>query len=147
MRKPCDVQMVAQRVCDIIRHFAIQSQKGHTEQCLVSETLLKLGMPAKLRGSKYLQQAVYMLQTDPAQLYTKELYPALGKIFEVDGKRVERCIRNAIHTTWRKCDENIWSQYFVTGNDGHVIRPTNAEFISRLSGIVLAEQQKRNLHG
>ena len=140
MRKPCEVAAVAQHVEALIAHAAARSAAHSAEHCPVTELLLKLGVPAKLKGSKYLQRAVSLMLEDPEQLVTKELYPAVGREYGVDGRRVERCIRNAIHIAWQRCDGHVWGQYFLMDAGGNVLRPTNAEFISRLTDIISAER-------
>ena len=133
MLKPCPAALVAQRAEELAAYYAAAASISGGQHCPVSELLLKLGIPAKLRGSKYLQRAITLMLDDPEQAVTKELYPAVGQAFGVDGKRVERCIRNAIHTTWQHCDQAVWKQHFPADASGYIQRPTNAEFISRLA--------------
>jgi hypothetical protein len=46
---------------------------------------------------------------------------------------VERSVRSAVATAWDHCDLRIWQLYFPTDDRGHIPRPTNAAFISRLA--------------
>ena len=136
MLKPCDASTVAQRVQELIWFYDSAATAQCPELCPVSDLLLRLGVSAKLRGCKYLQCAINLMLKDSEQMVTKELYPAVGQVFGVDGKRVERCIRNAIHTTWQKCDGRVWGKYFRTDGEGRILRPTNAEFISRMADCI-----------
>lgn len=128
MIKPCHVPSVADRIRELISH-----RMQHSDP---SQLLLAMGIPARLRGSKYLREAIALMLADPAQSVTKELYPAVGAMYGVSGNRVERCIRNAVHSTWEKSDGRLWQQYFPADENNRVNRPTNSQFISRLLQIM-----------
>lgn len=98
----------------------------------IDRVLLRLGLSRKLSGSRYLTHAIRYFSRNPAQMLTKELYGAVGQHFHASAAQVERSIRTAISRAWENRDERVWQRYFPTGADGHVRRPTNGEFISRL---------------
>lgn len=129
LRKPCAASAAAERVEDLLHRCRWEDT---VSQRRLLELLLSLGIPGKLRGCKYLREAICLMHRDPSQYITKQIYPAVGKRFGVDGFRVERCIRNAIHVGWESGDMAAWQKYFHAGT-----RPTNGEFIARLAELDL----------
>lgn len=129
MIKPCDVTQMAARAKDMLRYrFGLSSTECSEEEAYAHAR--RLGIAAHLKGSRYVREALRMLQLDPTQQITKELYPAIGAVFHVSAQRVERCMRTAIQTAWENRDERIWQIYFGTDASGHVPRPTNARFLA-----------------
>jgi CheY-like chemotaxis protein len=127
LRKPCSAEIAGERVEELLHRSRWEDTLS---QRALTELLLSFGIPGKLRGCKYLREAICMMHRDPSQYITKQLYPAVGKQFGVDGLRVERCIRNAIHVGWESGDTAAWEKYFHG-------RPTNGEFIVRLAQLNL----------
>lgn len=140
MRKPCDVPATAARIGDLSRHLrpplvTLPDPKNH-----VSNLLLSLGFPTKLRGYVYLREAIFLMAKNPDQPITKELYPSVGAICGCKGTHVERSIRSAIETAWKQRDNRVWQLYFRPGPDGVISRPSNAAFISRLADALRLNQ-------
>lgn len=104
-------------------------------QYVVVVLLLELGISTKYDGYEYLKQAIIFYYKDPTQQVTKELYPAVAKQFggRVTGIHVEAAIRGTIKQAWAKRDNNIWGRYFPTDLDGNIKKPTNTDFISRIT--------------
>jgi two-component system response regulator (stage 0 sporulation protein A) len=91
----------------------------------VTDTLREVGMPAHVRGYHYIREAIVMTvdHMKPLTSITKELYPAVAKVYNTTPSRVERAIRHAIEITWaRGADKNAF-RYIKN-------KPTNAEFIA-----------------
>ena len=78
-------------------------------------------------------EAILILAQDPEQTVTKELYPAVAARCGCASINVERAIRSAIESAWKKRDERVWQQYFPPAGDGACRRPTNAEFLNRIA--------------
>ena len=133
MVKPCDVRATVARIGDLSRRLNPPAVTRPNLQTAVSTVLLLLGIPTKLNGYGYLREAIPLMAQDPEQSVTKELYPAVAKLFHCESKNVERSIRSAISAAWSRRDERIWRQFFSPDASGEVPRPTNAEFISRLA--------------
>lgn len=132
MMKPCDIPATVDRIGDLSQQLLPQVTHPDANTC-ISNLLLSLGIPTKLRGYAYLREAIPLLEKDPRQSFTKELYPAVSRLCGCEPGNVERSIRSAIHTAWNRRDDRIWKLYFPPGADGIIPRPTNAEFISRLA--------------
>lgn len=97
--------------------------------------LLELGIPTKRIGFAYLKNAIVLFVTEPAQMVTKGIYPAIGKMYESrPGQlQIEQAIRSAIHEAWIDRDERLWRLYFPADQNGYVKKPSNAEFISGIA--------------
>ena len=135
MRKPCDIPATAARIGDLSRHIP---------QTQVTNLLLSLNIPSKLRGYAYLREAIPRMMKNPDQPITKVLYPAVGAVFGCKGTHVERSIRSAIDTAWKQRDDRVWQRYFRVGSDGVIPRPSNAAFISRLADALRLNQDAGN---
>ena len=144
MRKPCDIPATAARIGDLSRHIRAPLVTPPDPQTQVTNLLLSLNIPSKLRGYAYLREAIPRMMKDPDQPITKVLYPAVGAVFGCKGTHVERSIRSAIDTAWKQRDDRVWQRYFRVGSDGVIPRPSNAAFISRLADALRLNQDAGN---
>ena len=133
MVKPCDIRATVARIGDLTGRIRQPVPTRPEPRTDVSNLLLTLGIPVKLRGYAYLREAVLLMAAKPGQSITKELYPAVAEQCGAAPIHVERSIRSAIAAAWERRDEQIWRIYFSPGPDGCLTRPTNAEFICRLA--------------
>lgn len=133
MRKPCDVRATVARIGDLSQRLKQPLFTRPDPRTAVSNLLLTLGVPTKLRGYSYLREAVLERMRDPAQSVTKELYPTVAALCCATPVQVERSIRSAIAAAWTRRDEQLWRLYFQPDPNGQMPRPTNAAFISRLA--------------
>lgn len=132
LTKPCTMESMVCRAKELLRYRFCMDMQDCPEEEKAYAHARRLGVAGKLKGGKYLRTALQMLERNPNQQITKELYPAVGAIFHVSAGRVERCIRNAIHLAWERRDDRIWRMYFAADASGQIPRPTNAQFMSRL---------------
>lgn len=133
MVKPCDVRATVARLGDLTQRLRQPLFAQPDPRTAVSNLLLTLGIPTKLRGYAYLREAVLERMRDPAQSVTKELYPCVAALCCATPIQVERSIRSAIAAAWTRRDDQLWRLYFQPDADGSLPRPTNAAFISRLA--------------
>ena len=133
IRKPCDIRATVARIQDLSQRTrpTVFCQSGSRYH--VSNLLLSLGVPPKRDGYHYLREAIPIMAKNPTLSVTKELYPAVGALYHIDGNNVERSIRSAIHAAWQHRDDRVWQCYFPPDSTGHIPRPTNAAFILRLA--------------
>jgi len=101
----------------------------------IKEMLRCLGVPAHLRGYRYLITAIMaVLRNDRLmECVTKELYPYVAETHDSTSTRVERALRHAIEVAWAR--GNIEEQerlfgYTVSLSKG---KPTNSEFIAMIA--------------
>lgn len=136
MVKPCDVYATAARIADLQQHLQPSAVSRPDLRTVVSNLLLTLNVPTKLKGYACLREAILESVRDPSQQVTKELYPKVAKICDGNAVQVERSIRSAIAAAWERRDEQLWRMYFRPNQQGHLERPTNAAFISGLAARV-----------
>lgn len=133
MMKPCDIKATVARIGDLTQRIKSPAVAPADNKTRITNTLLTLGVPTKLRGYAYVREAVEVMAERPGLSITKELYPTVGQRCDASAENVERSIRGAIASAWKNRDEQVWRMYFG-GNAGQPLRrPTNAAFISRLA--------------
>lgn len=137
MLKPCLISAITARLSDLSQRLQQPVTPYPDLRAQLSSTLLRLGIPTKLRGYSYLREAVLLMAQDPAQSVTKELYPAVGTQFGATAMQVERSIRSAVQAAWEHCDIQVWQAYFPPDETGLIPRPTNAGMITRLADVLL----------
>jgi two-component system response regulator (stage 0 sporulation protein A) len=133
MVKPCDPAAVAARVADMTQQIRLPEFTHPEPRTQVSNMLLSLGVPTKLRGYGYLREAVLLMAKRPAQSITKELYPAVAASCGATAAQIERSIRSAVKNSWQRQDDTTWQMYFPTGDAGNHRSPTNSEMITCLA--------------
>ena len=141
MVKPCDVRATVARLGDLTQRLKQPLFRQPDPRTAVSNLLLTLGVPTKLRGYAYLREAVLEHIRDSSQSVTKELYPTVAALCCATPIQVERSIRSAVAAAWTRRDEQIWRLYFQPEPDGFLARPTNAAFISRLADSVALQMR------
>lgn len=96
--------------------------------------LIELGVPTECDGFQYLLQAIVLFYESPTKAMVKGIYSDVSKLYlpAVGVTQIEQTIRNAIRSAWINRDEEIWSCYFQVDHNGMVLKPSNAEFISRI---------------
>lgn len=78
----------------------------------IENVLLKIGIPASLKGFKYIIDAVMIIDEFGLRSVTKNLYPDVAKINGTTASRVERAIRHALELTRsRKGDPEVINHY------------------------------------
>ena len=145
MRKPCDITATAARIADLSQRLRPPLVTQPDPRTHVSNLLISLGIPTKLRGYAYLREAVLLMTKKPDQSITKELYPAVAALCGCRCTHVERSIRSAIETAWMHRDDRLWQLYFHPAPDGIIPRPSNAAFISRLADALRLNQDSSEM--
>lgn len=107
----------------------------------VRRILLDLGVPEHILGHGYLVTAICAAVRKPELLRAihKGLYALVAEAYNATPPRVERAIRHAIETAWERCDYDVLIGYFGNTIDPDKAKPTNGEFIARVSNIVRGE--------
>ena len=115
-----------------------KSAGGQDPEDILRQILLELGAPDHLLGHPYVIQGVLLVIHD--QMYinniTFGLYPQLAARFDTTAARVERAIRHLIEVTWSRGDMEVLMRYFGNTVSPDKGKPTNGEFIARLSNVV-----------
>lgn len=102
---------------------------------MISKILIKLGIPANIKGYRYTREALKLVINDPEIMnsVTKVLYPKVAEIFDTTPSRVERAIRHSIEVSVERGDKKLLDKYFTYSSDVSKKKPTNSEFIAGLA--------------
>ena len=136
--KPCNLQMVAERVMEIVAAERADKKPFRQEaqvEALVTSIIHEIGVPAHVKGYQYLREAILIAvdDMDVINAITKVLYPQVAKTFSTTPSRVERAIRHAIELAWDRGDLETLQKFFgytVSNTKG---KPTNSEFIALIA--------------
>ncbi len=126
MLKPFGINFLIERIRDLIHTTSDYDKVQRNTEMEVTEIIHKLGIPAHIKGYKYIREAVIASYEDPTLLenVTKCLYPSVAQKFSVSISSVERAIRHAIEVTWNNGNYSMLTAYY--GNK----KPTNSNFIA-----------------
>lgn len=140
MMKPCEPEAVCARLQDLAKCSRPDPVVQPDVRATVSNVLLALRIPTKLRGYVCAREAILYLMRSPGMSVTKELYPAVAALCDGTPAQVERAIRGAIQAGWTQGTGEAWEQFFTRRADGTIHRPSNAEFLSRIADFLSVEQ-------
>lgn len=132
MLRPCQIPAVVSRLRDLSSCLNPPELKQPDLKTHVTNLLLTLGVPTRLKGYCQVREAIVIMAKKPDMTITKELYPAVAEICGGDRDHVERTIRSAIAVAWKKRDPQVWQLYFPPEPDGICKRPSNGTFITRM---------------
>lgn len=98
----------------------------------ISVLLSRMGISASIKGYHFIRRAVMMAVEDQDVLVgiTKGLYPDIAKMYKTTASKVERAIRHAIESAWKKNGPQV---YFEVAGYLPAEKPTNGQFIAALS--------------
>lgn len=151
--KPFEVSALASRILLNTGRTKQQSMKmpgaaqaaSLEEEDMVTDMLRMIGVPAHIKGYRFLRDSIMMVINDPTLInaVTKVLYPDIAYEHATTASRVERAIRHAIEVAWDRGDIEILNYYF--GSTVHSLRgkPTNSEFIAMLADRVNLAQKRK----
>lgn len=129
---PYDGTVLVEKICKML---ALECEETKPEADLklhISERLMEIGIPVRLKGYRYLVTAIEKVVEDESLLegITKILYPDVAKLHNSTPQRVEKAIRHAIEVAWgRDLGDDIKKEFNYFGKP----RPTNSEFIASVS--------------
>ena len=121
-----------------------KSPTGRDPEDILRQILLELGAPDHLLGHSYVIQAVLLVLHDRMYInnITFALYPQLAARFDTTAARVERAIRHLVEVTWDRGDLDVLMHYFGNTVSPQKGKPTNGEFIARLTNVVKQRMKK-----
>ena len=125
---------------DILKLF-FNAKKTQSKQLevYVTEILKDLGIPANIKGYRYIRRAIIIAHEKPSVSITKELYPSIAREFETTASRVERAIRHAIDVSWVRGNSDTINEIFGRSISGDKGKPTNSEFILQIADKIYLE--------
>ncbi len=145
--KPFDLEELENRILssfDKIDSGRIIDFNDNKEEMVITKLLHDLGMPSNIKGYHYIRDAVNYVYKDSSLIgaVTKQLYPMIGKKYDVSVTRVERAIRHAIEVSWNRADWDLMEEIFGHSVDIDRAKPTNSEFIVTLADKLKLERVK-----
>lgn len=116
----------------------MQNENDMNIEQMVSYMMLDMGVPAHLKGYRYVRSAVLIAEEDMKVVgsVTKLLYPEIAKQYNTTDCKVERAIRNAIEISWERGNKETFERLFgycVQSGQG---RPTNSEYIAAIADTI-----------
>ncbi|WP_317855859.1 sporulation initiation factor Spo0A C-terminal domain-containing protein [Chakrabartyella piscis] len=98
----------------------------------ISKFLNRMGISASIKGYHFIRQAILITVRDEEALIgiTKGLYPDIAKTYNTTANKVERAIRHAIESAWRKDGKMV---YFEAVDYMAEEKPTNGQFIGAMT--------------
>ncbi len=147
MIKPIQGDLLIERICQLAESKNIWStekeepvfeieesatQKVNSLEAEISTILNSMGIQASIKGYHFIRQAVMMAVEDREVLagITKGLYPDLAKMYHTTASKVERAIRHAIESAWKKNGQEVYLE--ISGYQMED-KPTNGQFIAALT--------------
>ena len=147
--KPVDAEILAERLAELTlgdgaEIVSIRKRGGPDIEITVSEIMHELGVPAHIKGYRYLRCAIVLSVEDPKMMssVTKVLYPTIAERFDTTASRVERAIRHAIEVAWDRGDVETLQKFFGYTVSGIKGKPTNSEFIAMIADHLSLRQKQ-----
>ena len=116
-------------------------QKMKKVECKVSDIFVTMGIPANIKGYRFLREAVMLSVEQPSIInyITKKLYPTIAQRHDTTPSKVERAIRHAIEVGWNRGRLDRINEIFNVKAFEVKERPTNGEFIALVADKMLLE--------
>lgn len=145
MAKPIQGELLLERIYQLLeREEAEEKEEPAEEEAFAEEMsfrsleseisvlLSRMGISASIKGYHFIRKAVLMAVEDQEVLtgITKGLYPDIAKAYRTTSSKVERAIRHAIESAWKKNGQQV---YFEVAGYLPTDKPTNGQFIAALS--------------
>ncbi len=113
----------------------IPAKSGLSLERKVTEIIHDIGVPAHIKGYRYVREAIMMSVLDRTviEAVTKLLYPSIAKKYGTTSSRVERAIRHAVEVAWDRGNVDTLNGYFGYTIHGGKGKPTNSEFIAMIA--------------
>ncbi len=112
-------------------------------EILVTNVIHDVGIPAHIKGYRYLRYAILLAVKDMDILnsITKQLYPEIAREYQTTPDRVERAIRHAIIVAWERGMPEQMQEYFGYALKQGAGKPTNSEFIAMIADKIRLESR------
>lgn len=151
LMKPYSIESLIDIVC---YHFGVNSDLKENKETFnpqnldeyVTKLLHELGIPAHIRGYRYLRTAIISVINDGEFLgsITKTLYPEIAQKYLTTSSRVERSIRHAIEIAWERGNMDLVDKIFGYTISAIKAKPTNSEFIAMLGDYISIKVKNAN---
>ena len=147
LAKPIQGELLLERIYQLLdrdaqedaENVVLEEEEVYQEEAVfrnleseISVLLSRMGISASIKGYHFIRKAVMMAVEDQEVLtgITKGLYPDIAKAYRTTSSKVERAIRHAIESAWKKNGQQV---YFEVAGYLPADKPTNGQFIAALS--------------
>jgi len=132
MLRPFDMKSLGDRINEIVKGVNSEDNEYDDLKIAVTDIIHNLGVPAHIKGYRYLREAIISSFEDVELLesITKMLYPKVAAKYSTTPTRVERAIRHAIEAAWIRGECETFKTLFGYDMNSYKGKPTNSEFIA-----------------
>lgn len=143
MVKPMEFDILTERVMQV---YALSQaidltalQKRNELENIISKLLNSMSITASIKGYHFIREGVMMVIENEGAILsvTKGLYPDIAKKYNTTAGKVERAIRHAVETAWKRSGKKVYCE--MAGYDSQV-KPTNSQFIATMSEYIRVRQ-------
>ena len=151
MAKPIQGELLLERIYQLLdQDISIRQEEKKIEitdtvfrdlEGEISVILSRMGISASIKGYHFIRSAIVMAVEDQETLVgiTKGLYPDIAKRYKTTASKVERAIRHAIESAWKKNGPQV---YFEVVGYLPSEKPTNGQFIAVLSEYFRMQEER-----
>ena len=153
MAKPIQGELLLERIHQLLDHGEERLIQKEAEEPMLDENpfrnlegevsvlLSRMGISASIKGYHFIRKAVILAVEDEEVLVgiTKGLYPDIAKMYKTSASKVERAIRHAIESAWKKNGPQV---YFETAGYLPSEKPTNGQFIAAISEYFRLQEER-----
>lgn len=145
MLKPYKAEIMARRIrqlcerqCKEHNSEAFENKKienidgKNSLEFVITSVLNKIGISAGIKGYYFLRSSITMavIEDDAMIGITKKMYPDIAKSYKTSACKVERAIRHAIESAWKRGAKERYNEIVGSTLDR---KPTNGQFIGSLA--------------
>ena len=140
MMKPCEARNLAERISELLSVEEHMVVRGAYDPIMA--LLVELGVRTSQQGFRFLRTGIELLMEDPNQMLTKHLYPAIAARHNTSTGNVEKGIRTAVCSAWKRRRNDVWRRYFAPARNGEIPKPTSGQFLFQLTDALMASQNR-----
>ncbi|MBR7179875.1 MAG: response regulator [Oscillospiraceae bacterium] len=141
LMKPCEAQDLAERITEMLCEHEPLLHRGAYDPIMA--ILVELGIRTSQQGFRFLRTGMELLMEDPNQMLTKHLYPAIAAQHNTSAGNVEKGIRTAIGSAWKRRRNDVWRRYFAPAPNGEIPKPTSGQFLFQLTDALISSRNRR----
>ena len=139
--KPCKMIMLVKHVHDVCRMIDGCEYNDWTLEQILDDLLMVLGFPIGADKYRLVKESILQRYNDPG-MQMKAVYLEIAGKYGTNGKCVEKAIRDAIQSAYKKDNKEQWHLLFLPRENMKHPWPSNDDFVSR---IVLFLQQRSRM--
>lgn len=130
--KPCRTSRLASQIQNLAVWLRDPNNPVWTLEDEANIILSDLSFGMGLEKRYIILQAILLRYAGPYNMQMKHVYLEIAKQNKSTYDQVEKAVRDAILTAWKKGDPQIWDMYFRPKWNGERRHPSNEEFIARM---------------